>query len=206
MAATHGYVTSELIRARGGFDAVDTATLDAAITAASRVIDQHCARRFWADDTATARVYEAEEFYELTVDDFHTTTGLVVKTDDDNDGTFETTWTRDTDFYLEPVNGIRDGIEGWPYYEIEGLRTRAFPTVGWRPRVQVTAKWGWAAVPDVVELVCVDLVRRALFQEQGIQAESAGSYQVSYDFVGLRSLLSDGHRSLLAPYRKIGVG
>jgi hypothetical protein len=205
VAAVNGYVTNTALRARGGFDAIPDSTLDDAITAASRVIDQHCARRFWADTTATAREYAATRAWELDVDDFHTTTDLVVKTDDDNNGAFETTWTLNTDYILKPRNGIVDGIEGWPYLRVVRLANRSFPTAGPRSRVQVTAKWGWAAVPAVVEHVCVDLVRRALFADTGIQSEQTGSYQVAYDFVGLRQLVSDGHRALLAPYRKVGV-
>jgi hypothetical protein len=79
-------------------------------------------------------------------DDFRTTTNLVVKTG--VDGTYDTTLTLGTDYFVEPLNGIEDGISV-PYRRITS-RNWEFDCADEGPTVQVTAAWGWTAVPDDV--------------------------------------------------------
>lgn len=125
--------------------------LTAAVESATGLVNQHCGDRdFNQTTTASARVFRADDRLLLDVYDFHTVTGLVVKTDDDNDGTYETTWTITTDFVLEPFDGIENGHTGFPYRQIAAVNTLRWPCTGLRPRVQVTAQWGWTAVPDEV--------------------------------------------------------
>jgi hypothetical protein len=86
---------------------------------------------------------------------------LIVKTDEGDDGTYETTWTISTDFVLEPLNGRgRDGSTGWPYTKVVAVGSRYFPIWSRRPSVQVTAKWGWETTPapvvDAVLLVAAE--------------------------------------------------
>jgi len=150
MAVTNGYTTAVLFKARIHIeDAVDDTEVDQAINAASRKIDGHCGRRFYTDGEVSARRFYASEPDVLWVDDFSTVVGLVVKTDDDDDATFETTWSS-SDYQVEPLNGAANGIEGIPYYRIRSVEGTAFPTSTARPGVEVTADWGWAAVPDPV--------------------------------------------------------
>lgn len=101
--------------------------------------------------SATARVYVPDDPYCLTVDYFSTTTGLVVKVDDDGDGVYETTWTIGTHFEVLPRNGRRNG-QTFSYYEIHTLDAESFPVSSTRPAtVQVTARWGWTTVPGPVK-------------------------------------------------------
>lgn len=123
--------------------------LTAATVSASGWVNRHCGRDFNQTTTATARVYAADDRVRLDVDDFHTITDLVIKTDDDNNGTYETTWTT-ADYVLEPFNGMENGRTGMPFRQIVAVETLRWPC-GSRPRVQVTAQWGWAAVPGEVE-------------------------------------------------------
>jgi len=82
MAITNGYCTlAELKSVMRINDTVDDTMLEARITEASRVIDQHCDRRFYADANATARLYVPPVADLVMVDDISTTTGLVIKTD-----------------------------------------------------------------------------------------------------------------------------
>jgi len=127
--------------------------LDAAINAASRAIDAYTGRLFYDTGAATARVYPADSYGRIHVDDFHTTTGLVVATDPGGTGTFGTTWTT-SDYQLEPLNGVFGGHTGWPYNSIRATGTRTFP-VSTEALVQVTASWGWAAVPAEVRQACL---------------------------------------------------
>jgi hypothetical protein len=120
-----------------------------ALTAASRGIELVCHRQFNTDAAATARVYRPLHSTLVKVEDFHTTTGLVVKTDSTGDGTFDTTWDAG-DFEARPLNGVVSGQPGWPYYDLWSNGTRLFPKEHFAS-VEVTAGWGWAAVPTPVK-------------------------------------------------------
>ena len=53
----------------------------------------------------------------LDVDDISVTTGLIVKLDDNDDGTYEKTLTLNTDFFLEPSNPDIVAKVSSTYYE-----------------------------------------------------------------------------------------
>lgn len=139
-------------------DTVDDVPIGLAVTAASRAVDQVANRAFGLDEPAVARIAKAsyhpirsDEFYgRWTIDpdaDISSVTGLVVKTDSDDDGTFETTLTITTDYRLWPYNATADGR---PWERIV-LTAGGTAPAGIRP-VEVTAKWGWAAVPADIKL------------------------------------------------------
>ena len=140
---------------------MDDALLDSALAAASRSIDDCCDRRFYADTTATPRVYRPDNRWKTCVDDFWTTDSLVIKTDTGDTGTYDLTWTS-VDYQLLPYNGVVAGTSGWPYTTIRTRRTLWFPW-GTGPVVQVTAKWGWAAVPQPIREACL-LLAAELFR------------------------------------------
>lgn len=135
-------------------DTVDDDNLTRALSAASRGIDKWCKRRFYRDDIATARVFRPISSRVAIVDDFWTTDDLVIATGDGDD-TYATTWPA-SDRQLEPLNGIVNGVPGWPYWLIRS-RSGSTYTVGSVGDVtlQVTAKWGWAAVPVDVNQACL---------------------------------------------------
>lgn len=132
----------------------DDVVFGAKLEAACREIDRRCGRAFWCEqetaDSVEARTFFADSWHTARVDDFWTTTGLIVKTDDDDDGVYETTWTIDTDFVVEPVGGRVDGLAGFPYWRIVSVGSKSFPTAGRRRRLQVTARWGWESVPPAI--------------------------------------------------------
>lgn len=125
-----------------------------AIQAATAQIHDRCDRFFTDAGSASARVYKVDDCDVAYVDDFHTTTGLVVKVDTSADGTFDQTWTLDTDFQVEPLNGITNGIQNHPFNKLRAIDTKTFKP-SHRARLQVTARWGWASVPDPVREACV---------------------------------------------------
>lgn len=129
-----------------------------ALASASEEIERCTNRQFNKTTTASARVYQPHDSYVVRVDDFHTTTGFVLKTDEAGDGTFETTWAS-TDYELFPLNGIVNGQTGWPYNKICGTQSRWFPLpwTGRRATIEVTAQWGWASVPAPVKQACLIL-------------------------------------------------
>lgn len=134
-------------------DEVDDVEIGVAITAASRAIDHFTGRQFGKDDEGAIRYYPARALGAsgaVEIDDLMDTTGLVVKVDENNDGSFALTLGIDDvagqGFRLYPLNAAADGR---PWTEIRGLGGRTFPQ---RPRaVEVTAAFGWAAVPALVK-------------------------------------------------------
>lgn len=165
MTITNGYTTLAAFKTSTTIsDSTDDADIEAAIEAASRQIDGLAARRFWQDATVVARTYFPSESARVWCDDISTTTGLIVKVDQDDDGTFETTLTINTDFIVEPVNAAAD-YPVRPYESIRLLQSGSLTVwpslISGRPCVQVTAKFGWSAVPDAVERACVTQARNA---------------------------------------------
>jgi len=154
---TNGYCTlNELKEILRILDTVDDELLEARINEASRVIDQHCNRRFYADSTASARLFTSIDGNTIFVDDISSTTGLVVKSDSAGDGTYATTVAA-TDFQAEPLNAI---VKGNPITSIAARLAGAFSMAAVPAGCQVTAKWGWPAVPDPVHSACLILAGR----------------------------------------------
>lgn len=150
MALGDLYITDDdLIAYLGVQGTADDDLIGAANLAATELVVDHCGRDFNQTTTASARIYRADHPFRLHVDDFHTITDLVVKTDDNDDATYETTWAT-SDFVLEPFNGIEGGVTGFPYRTITAVESRRWPCSS-RATVEVTAQWGWAAVPDSVK-------------------------------------------------------
>src|SRR5918992_2343438 len=146
MALGDSYATLAELKSRLRIgDTGDDTRLTEALSVASRGIEFCTGRQFNDAGSTSTRVYRPETRCWAYVDDFHTTTGLVVKTDDGGDGTYGTTWAS-SDYELTPLNGIVDGQTGWPYTRINAVESRYFPC-GRRATLQMTARWGWAAVP-----------------------------------------------------------
>lgn len=151
MAITNGYITlAEAQSAVGGSS--NTADWERAIEAASRALDEYTRRRFWQDGSVVARYYTASTDGLVITDDISTSTGLLVATDPGDDGTFEQSWTIDTDFRLEPVNAAADSK---PWTSIERTTTGGYVFPPHRNRVKVTAKFGWATTPTIVKQACL---------------------------------------------------
>lgn len=169
MAITNGYTTLTNQKTFLSItDSSDDTLLENLIESASRSIDRIANRRFYADAAASARTYRAYSDIYTFVDDISSTSGLIVQTDDDGDGTFETTLTINTDFLVEPFTAI---AKGRPITQLTIVNTAVnfpiFPGLfsnGLRPGVQVTAKWGWPSVPDDIEvatqILTADLYKR----------------------------------------------
>lgn len=133
------------------------------LTAASRGIDGATGRRFWEDaDAAQQRVYTPVSADWLQIDDLIELTSL--KTDTDGNGTFENTWTLNTDFVLEPLNAAADARPWTSVSRHPRGSYRELP-VDLPRSVQVTGKFGWDAVPEGIKaatsIVATKLVRRA---------------------------------------------
>lgn len=157
MAIGDNYATLAELKTRLGVsDTNDDNSLTMALGTASRGIEKFTRRQFNDAGVATARFYYPLSRRLVLVDDFHTTTGLIIKTDTDDDGAYDLTWATG-DYQVEPLNGVQDGMTGWPYWRIRAVEYIAFDQIGYRPPVEVTARWGWAAVPAPVKEACLAL-------------------------------------------------
>jgi len=160
MTISNGYATLAEVKASLRInDSVDDSLLEIAIEAASRQVDGHTNRTFVVAGTvATARVYQAHWTDLVWVDDFASTTGLVIETADGLDGNFATTWGT-ADYQLEPLNAYDSGIS-LPYTKIRALLNKSFPVDSSIAAVRVTARWGWSAVPTAVKQATILLASR----------------------------------------------
>lgn len=154
MALGDSYATLTELKSRLGITgSSDDTALTNALAVASRGIE-HCTHRQFNDaGSATARTYYVTGLPTTVVDDFSTTVGLVIATDSGSDGTFETTHSA-TAYELHPLNGIVDGQPGWPFWRIKAVRM-CWPVCTERASLQVTARWGWAAIPAGVKEACL---------------------------------------------------
>lgn len=135
--------------------------LSNAVAAAEADVDEYCGwgtGGFVKASTASARLFGPKHVTEhgclLTMTaGFVDTTGLAIKTDDDDDGVFETTW-GPSDYELAPVGNYFAGVDGFPFFEIRAVGSKTFPTcTNRRGVIEVTALWGWGGTeaPDAVK-------------------------------------------------------
>ena len=185
-------------------DTTDDNRLTMAADAATQMVQAYCNRHFVQQATVSARTYVASTPFLVEVDDISTATGLIVKTDEDADGVFETTWAS-TDYQLEPLNGKLGG-QNWPYTRIRAIKSREFPFDYGQALVQVTARWGWAN-PDAIDDYVPHPVEQAA-QIQGVSIFKSAEAPLGiagFGDIGIMRLRQAMHpvaMALLAPYRK----
>lgn len=188
-------------------DTVDDVVLAAALEGAARMIDEYCGRRFYLDTVASARFFSAtfntaaDYSDAVEIDDISSNSGLVVQTDDGNDGVYENTLVEGVDFDLYPFNAAT-APQPMPAWRIVRrlTGTRVFPY--WPKGVKVTAKWGWPAIPPSV--VYANLVQgSSLFKRKDAPFGIVGAADFG---VGMRRLarLDADVETLLTPLRRVG--
>lgn len=122
--------------------------IQADIDAAAGAIEERTNRRFTIDTADVTRKYWPENSGYAIIDDLATFTSLV-----DQSGTV---WTRESDFFLEPINAEQ---QGRPWTAVRTIArpfifTKAQIPAGWPGfdgRIAVTGKWGWPAVPPQIQ-------------------------------------------------------
>ena len=171
-----------------------------AINTASRWVDQWCGRRFYVDQAASARKFTPCAVDWLDVDDFSTTTGLVIKTNPTADGaTYQTTITAG-DYLLRPVNSTGpNGVSGWPFTSIQLMAT-SWLAGNFQPSAEITAKWGWAAIPDDVQQATIHAAEY-IYKTKDAPFGSAGIGDLGITRAYFPTVVKD----LLASYRKYGA-
>lgn len=207
MAVVNGYTTVAELREHVGDTGtvLTTAVAERAIEAASRAIDRLCGRWFYQEAATSVRVYRPDDPYTAWVNDISTTTGLVIKTDTTGDATWATTWAS-TDYQLEPLNadtvGSGSTVQPYAWWRIEAVDRYTFPISDYRTTLQVTARFGWSAVPDDVQLACL-LKSAALYERRNSVSGVAGFGEFGAVRIGRQD---PDVVALLGPYMKLGVG
>ncbi len=206
------YCTLNELQVELGIATSDTdrvGSLELAITAASREIDRWCGRVFWQDATVVTREVWPESAVCVDLLEQHglsreisTTDGLIVKTDTDGDGTYETTLTINTDFILLPRNAVADSL---PFSELWAVGSGSFPLLSnGRAGVQITAKFGWPAIPDDVKKACLLQAAQLFKSKDAVFGAAALPGDVGAVF--LRSQLHPQAKALLMDYQRPVIG
>lgn len=182
-------------------DDVDDTRIELACLSATQMIQQYCQRQFTNDVEASARLFVAESYSTVFVEDFYTTSGLIVQTDPGRTGTFSQTWAA-TDFQLEPLNNKNFG-EVWPYHTIRAVGGLYYPQYYGEALVKVTAKWGWPSVPSAVKQAAI-LQSITIFKSS--DAPFGATPFAETGILRLRSALHPTAAGLVQNYRKEPVG
>jgi hypothetical protein len=153
------YATRAMLKARMGIPDATTsrdAELDRRLLSASSDINAWCHRQFGRAEVASTRRFKAGPSG-VDTHDFWTDEDLVITPY--SGGVAGTSWDMST-LELEPMDGIVNETPGWPYRRIgypmgDHPLVRAMTWAGYA--IHVTARWGWAAVPENVVTSCLML-------------------------------------------------
>jgi hypothetical protein len=146
-------------------DTGDNTEITAQLTAVSRVIDKACGRFFTVDAAAVARTYDGNGSSLLWLpDDISSTTALVVKADLNADYDYadsNETLTINTHFWVGPQNADK-GAEVWPWEFLEIVPGNSVISAWPKQRrsVQVTATFGWPAIPAAIKEATIAITRQ----------------------------------------------
>jgi hypothetical protein len=197
MAIGDPYVTSAELEAHisGGTSTESAAGLLLAVQAASRWVEGWCRRQFNKASTSSARLYRVTNPGRIWVDDIATSTVTV------GDGTgYTNTWDA-ADFLLEPIGALNYGATGEPYTSLSVIGARRF-LLDYPGLVQVTATWGWPAVPeDVKQATLIQAAR--LFKRRESTSGVLGGNDFGIVRVGTR--VDPDVSDLLQRYRLVGA-
>jgi hypothetical protein len=155
----------------------DDALLTACIATASAKVERHCQRQFNLATVESARLFAPEDDPQLVeTDDFVLTGAFQVLCDPSGVGDFNVVYTAN-DYELHPLNNMVNGIYV-PYREIRSVLGLWFWRAPLRRQgtVQVTALWGWQAVPSEVHQACLQLAYQ-MYKMKDAPFGTAGSGQ-----------------------------
>jgi hypothetical protein len=195
MAIVNGYCSLADVKSSARItDNVDDSMLELAVESASRLIDSYTQRYFYNAGTAT-RLFAPQDSYVTEIDDLITLTTLQT-----SDGeTFDTTW-QAKDYQLEPLNGVVDGLTGYPATRIRAIDDFIFTHLTGEATVRVIGIWGWSAVPTAVKQATVIQAAR-IFKRNDSPLGIAGFGEMGAIRVGTQ--LDPDVKQLIDAYRKV---
>lgn len=142
------YVTLDVFKGTGTLNITgtgDDTRLLSLLESAGRMVDRYCNRHFYVLEAT--RKFDGAGTASLLLPDLVSVDTSGLKTDDNKDRTFETTWAT-TDYLLLPSNADPANAEdpgSRPYARIE-VDTDAGTKAAWpagRQTVQIAGQWGW---------------------------------------------------------------
>ena len=199
MAITNGYCTlAEVKAALRLTDNVDDTLLENAIESASRRIDGYTGRFFYKTSQTPITMYPYNEYLLFFPADV-ATNSITIKIDTAANGTYATTLVQGVDYLLEPTDTV---LQSRPYLNARMVGGATFPlfVTPSFPTVQVTAQWGWNAIPDDVNQACVLLAMRQ-FARLNAALGVVGFADMA---ITVRAVDPDV-RDLLSPYKMFGI-
>ncbi len=144
----NSYVTLDVFKGTGALNITgtgDDTRLLSLLESAGRMVDRYCNRHFYVLEAT--RKFDGAGTAVLLLPDLASIDSSGLKTDDDKDRTFETTWAT-TDYLLLPLNADPASAANpgsRPYTRVE-VDTDAGTKAAWpagRQTVQVAGQWGW---------------------------------------------------------------
>jgi hypothetical protein len=179
-------------------DNVDDTLLENAIESASRRIDGYTGRFFYKTSQTAITMYPYNEYLLFFPADV-ATNSITIKVDTAANGTYATTLTQGVDYLLEPTDVV---LQSRPYLNARMVGGATFPlfVTPSFPTVQVTAQWGWNAIPDDVNQACVLLAMRQ-FARLNAALGVVGFADMA---ITVRAIDPDV-RDLLSPYKMFGI-
>ena len=180
-------------------DSIDDAEIEAAILAASRMIDDYCQRFFYQEGSLAfpaTRYYTAVSPWYVETDDIVQITELAC--DPDFDQSYAQIWNTTTpplDIMYEPVNNPQ---KGWPYTRVLAIGSYVFPYF-FPQTVRISGIFGFPEVPYEVQLAC-KLQAARLFVRKQSPFGIAGSVELGT--VRLNSRLDPDVEMLLKTFRR----
>jgi hypothetical protein len=202
MAITNGYTTLAAVRFMLGIsnasDTTNDTYIEKIVQAVSRQIDNHCHRRFYANTSDETRYFDAIDYDVCITDDITSIT--TVKTDEDGDRTYETTWAT-TDYDTKPINYTLLG-EPIMWLEISPNGTKTFPTHN--KGVEIVGKFGYCTTgsqPDPISQACIIQSARIFKRTREAPFGVVGSSEMGQSFV--ITTFDPDVKMLLEPYVRI---
>lgn len=200
MAITNGYTSKAEYKQRfydeGQGDTKDDAAIESVIEAVSRSIDKICWQRFFTSTANETRYFTAEFSGWLRLPERIISVNTL-KTDNDNDRTYENTWAV-TDYDLLPYNATLDG-EPFRWIESTPNGDYSFP-IGVPKGVEISGKFGWSAAPGPVVEACL-LASHRLMARRNSPYGVSGAAAVGNLTLTVQKMKSDPDiMELLSPY------
>jgi hypothetical protein len=190
------YLTTEQVKdyCRNERPTDDDEWLETAGNYAEQFLDTALQRRIAvADAVATARVYVPTSCDRLRI---HDATEVTVIS---NNGA-----TISSNYQLEPLNGIDWAGEARPYEEIV-LTSGTWYMDGARATVTVTAKWGWASIPDRIVQAALIVAKEIITNRDEVKLGLVGFSDVG----GVVARTNPIVRDVVKDYRRVeawGIG
>jgi len=154
----------------GIFNTAHTTALTNIIESVSRAIDNKTGRRFYA--VSETRFYTPKNTDYVYIHDISAASGVFVYTDNDGDGTHESTWST-TDYNLSPYNSE---LNGFPYNKVERTNNSLYLFPRLRKGLKITASFGFAAIPPVI--VRATALQSSLILARQVELIGAASLQI----------------------------